>query len=683
MKLEPHGMKFTYASGAKPLAGFTIKRGIGVGGFGEVYFAVSDAGKEVALKRVQRNLNVELRGVSHCLNLKHPNLISLFDVRYDEAGQAWVVMEYVAGESLRSVVDGAPGGIGEAETRRWFAGLAAGVAHLHDSGIVHRDLKPGNLFDDDGIVKIGDYGLSKFISCSRRDGHTESVGTFHYMAPEVGRGNYGREIDIYALGIILYEMLTGTVPFDGESSHEIIMKHLTANPDLSGVAEPYRSVIWQALQKNPTARQQTVQQMIRPLGIEIDEHGMARLAPGFSAPQFSAPGFSACGAAEPVFQGVAVADHGRAGGGSQASPGIHFFSGNESDADAPAGVQFGEVRYHPTAAAVLTPEEPLARSFRSGLARCRQWWGGLEAFPGTRIILLILGLCLFILNIEWLLPLMAFLAVLYVPYYIIRAMTLSVSRQPSFAEAHHVAVARQQRPRPLSAKQWRQRRRGELATKRPLVRVAELGESLTTAGFAAAALAGLAFLVGHYRGVPATSTAVAPFVWSAAIALLAAVGVLVLGKLWERTPGGGLSRRVVLLGIGAAVGAAAFVLADFLMIPLDQRLARDIDVTELPSSMYSASGVPRIAALMAHFALLLAGLRWWRSADPLRRSRFSVWAVAVAVVASWGLHQLLPVPQPWGMITAGILAAVIQIATPWENPRQRLRDSDPTHAPTV
>ena len=102
------------------------------------------------------------------------------------------------------------------------------MAYLHDHGIVHRDLKPGNVFSDEGIVKVGDYGLSKFISCSRRSGQTESVGTVHYMAPEIANGRYGKEIDIYALGVILYEMLTGRVPFDGESVGEVLMKHLTA-----------------------------------------------------------------------------------------------------------------------------------------------------------------------------------------------------------------------------------------------------------------------------------------------------------------------------------------------------------------------------------------------------------------------------------------------------------------------
>lgn len=152
-------MRFAYKTGTRPLDGYTIKRGVGVGGFGEVYFAVSDAGKEVALKRVQRNLDVEVRGVRQCLNLKHPNLIALYDLKYDDEGQVWVVMEYVAGESLKDVIDRNPNGMPSEELQRWFEGIAAGVCCLHDHGIVHRDLKPGNIFEDDGVIKIGDYGL--------------------------------------------------------------------------------------------------------------------------------------------------------------------------------------------------------------------------------------------------------------------------------------------------------------------------------------------------------------------------------------------------------------------------------------------------------------------------------------------------------------------------------------------
>src|SRR5881396_1783955 len=101
-------LKFAFGSGSRPLAGYTVKRGVGRGGFGEVYFAVSDAGKEVALKLIRRNLDVELRGVTHCLNLKHPNLVAIFDIKQDDQDNSWVVMEYVAGESLEQAIQRHP-----------------------------------------------------------------------------------------------------------------------------------------------------------------------------------------------------------------------------------------------------------------------------------------------------------------------------------------------------------------------------------------------------------------------------------------------------------------------------------------------------------------------------------------------------------------------------------------------
>src|SRR5215831_21003252 len=197
-------MKFTYASGAQPVQGYTIRRGLGRGGFGEVYLAVSDAGKEVALKLVQQHLDVELRGVGQCLNLKHPHLVVVFDILKAESEDTWIVMEYMAGGSLDQVLARHPQGIPEPQALGWLYGICAGVRYLHEHGIVHRDLKPGNLFIEHGAVKIGDYGLSKFISASRRSGQTESIGTVHYMAPEVANGRYGKEIDLYAIGIIFY-----------------------------------------------------------------------------------------------------------------------------------------------------------------------------------------------------------------------------------------------------------------------------------------------------------------------------------------------------------------------------------------------------------------------------------------------------------------------------------------------
>src|SRR3979490_3458780 len=104
-------MKYTYSSGQRPLDGYTIKRGVGKGGFGEVYFALSDGGKEVALKLLRGDSGIELRGIAHCINLKHPNLVSVYDLRADKAGDQWVVMEYVAGEPLHAVLERHPNGL--------------------------------------------------------------------------------------------------------------------------------------------------------------------------------------------------------------------------------------------------------------------------------------------------------------------------------------------------------------------------------------------------------------------------------------------------------------------------------------------------------------------------------------------------------------------------------------------
>lgn len=247
-------MSFRYGHGDRPLEGYTILRGIGRGGFGEVYYAVSDGGREVALKVIQQNHEIELRGIQQCMNLKSPYLVSIFDVRTSSEGTPFVIMEYVAGPSLREIIRAAPGGLGVEKSAFLAREIARGLGYLHERGIVHRDLKPENIFFEDGFVKIGDYGLSKYISVSRQSGQTISVGTVHYMAPEIGSGNYSKGIDIYALGVILYELLAGRVPFEGASMGEILMKHLTAEPDLSPIPEALRPVVARALAKSPKDR---------------------------------------------------------------------------------------------------------------------------------------------------------------------------------------------------------------------------------------------------------------------------------------------------------------------------------------------------------------------------------------------------------------------------------------------
>ena len=270
-------MKFAYASGQKPLDGYVIKRGIGRGGFGEVYFGVSERGKEVAMKLIQANLDVELRGIQQCLNLKHPNLVHLYDLRTDTQGDHWLIMEHVAGEPLSAILARNPHGVSPELAGQWFQGLAAGVHHLHDHGIVHRDLKPGNIFLENGFIKVGDYGLCKSLGGSQHMKQTQSVGTVHYMAPEVASGNYKHHVDIYAAGVILYELLTGNVPFDGESVVEIMFKHQTERPDLSKVPAEFAPILDRALSKNPAQRFQSLSEMSKQVEIVLED----RSAPGY------------------------------------------------------------------------------------------------------------------------------------------------------------------------------------------------------------------------------------------------------------------------------------------------------------------------------------------------------------------------------------------------------------------
>ena len=369
-------MKFTYASGSTPLDGYTIKRGVGQGGFGEVYYATSDAGKEVALKLIRRNLEVELRGVRQCLNLKHVNLVSVYDIKTDAADDRWVVMEYVSGESLEDAIERNPNGMPVDEVLRWMYGIAAGVAYLHDHGIVHRDLKPGNIFTDEGVVKIGDYGLSKFISCSRRSGQTESVGTVHYMAPEIANGRYGREIDTYALGIILYEMLTGRVPFEGESVGEVLMKHLTAEPELAALAEPYRTIVARSLAKDPERRLRSVSELIEQLPPPPPGGGFAaRRVAGPVAGASAADATVPAGQAPVVVATVADEDDQKADEDDQKV--------DEDDQKA----------------------EPIFQAVRRGWRNVRAEWAGANMHPALKGVVAAGAILLLLVNGSWLFPL--------------------------------------------------------------------------------------------------------------------------------------------------------------------------------------------------------------------------------------------------------------------------------------
>lgn len=687
-------MKFAYATGSKPLDGFTIKRGIGVGGFGEVYFATTDAGKEVALKRVQRNLDVELRGVSTCLNLKHPHLVALYDIKYDDQGQAWVVMEYVDGESLKDVIDRNPNGLPEEDVRAWFTGIAAGVAYLHDHGIVHRDLKPGNLFLDEGIVKVGDYGLSKFISCSRRSGQTESVGTFHYMAPEIGNGNYGREIDIYALGIVLFELLTGRVPFDGESSQEIIMKHLTTEPDVRGLPQPYGAVVAKAMTKAPEKRFRDVGEMLTALGWSA-EYGksMHRVAPS------EAPVLAAVTTAPEIFE---INDDPPA---ATAEP---LFIGDEPPAPlvVTPGIEFGEIKQQPPViggvrrqpragatplaagrplagrpqAAVassalaatpgyVAPREPIATALGQGATSVGAWWHDTQLGTPMKVALLLgLGVVL-VINASWLAPLAIGAGILYAVYYGIWALVNAWSN-PGDA-AHEPQLVGGARANHFRRVRWQDTAREMLRRRSPSEKIAELTGSLLTAALTSAVLAVVMLVIG---GVPLHSTAdtYAFFAWFALTCTLGSWFVLASGKLMEGKSEEPIKRRFTLLILGLALGAAAFGVQELLMV----RLADPMDFPHITSSAqaagaYDSQGLPLLPAYLAYFAGLFVVLRWWKQVDPLRSTRLSIWTTGVCVLWASVLEMFWHFPQPWGLMLAASISLTAQLAAPWLTAKER------------
>jgi hypothetical protein len=636
---EPRGstMKFTYPSGSRPLDGFTLKRGIGRGGFGEVYFATSDAGKEVALKLIRRNLEVELRGVRQCLNLKHPNLVGLYDIKNDSMDDRWVVMEHVAGESLEEAIERNPNGMPVDQVLYWMHGIVAGVAYLHDHGIVHRDLKPGNIFSDEEVVKIGDYGLSKFISCSRRSGQTESVGTVHYMAPEIANGRYGREIDTYALGIILYEMLLGQVPFEGESVGEVLMKHLTAQPDLSKLDEPYRAIVAKALAKDPELRLTSaaeLQAMLPPL----PPGATPPLAPSRAAWQDDAP----ASAAEPP-------------------------SFDQAAAVRPA-----------VGVAADTEVEPVYAAVRRGWHNLETEWQHAKLPPALRVAIIIGAILLLIAYAGVWGPLLFLALIGYGVYWVVRTIVVKPPRRrhgraadvppvavraaavPAATAAHRTAAKEPKRRK----RRWHQVERATLVVKPPKQKLMELTGSML---FAAAIVVIMSVVMMILRGA-----AMRPeqFAWLALVGTFGAWAVMVPAKVWEGQQGDHARRRFVMLVVGLLIGIFAYTLATALMVelPINQGIA---GAGLLSHSFFGPEGAPTAMAYLAYFGFLLLILRWWCQVDPTRSARLSLWATGTCVFWAWLLSQFWQFPQPWGLMLAAVISIAVQLASPWLPPSER------------
>lgn len=658
-------LKFAYPGGSRPLEGYTIKRGIGRGGFGEVYYATSDAGKEVALKLIRRNLDVELRGVGQCLNIKHPNLLALYDIKRDELGDSWVVMEYVAGECLEDVLQQHPQGMPPEAAMHWFYGVCAGVAALHDRGIVHRDLKPGNIFCDEGLVKVGDYGLSKFISASRRSGQTESVGTVHYMAPEVGHGRYGKEIDIYALGIILYEMLTGRVPFDGESVGEVLIKHLTAEPDLSQLAEPYRTAIARALAKDPAQRWQSVAEMLQCLGVE---------------PQAVLAGFGVPGLGLQDPANVAAAGAGQRSRRAAAGD-TPFATVRDSASSPPSALALNRGTSARTSDPVTAALRRAARNFTS-------WW---QKAPSAQRFWAVLGIVLLSAFTMPMLPMaIGGLAVVYALYWVIWQV---VAPAPSATSSVNVPQTTAPYPvskipddQPVAAElvpelpndhgtcggpRGQGRRHScdeprELKQRTRRERFADLSGSLLVSAAAAAVVALLWVILGVRQ--PASHH----YVWFVLTSTIGSWCVLACGHCWGSRQGEPALRRLWMLCMGLGVGAVSWLLGQWLLAPVPElwpplALSRRLLASGSPLFDHTTNQ-PTLIAHMLYFGLAFVLVRWWKQVAPQRCTHLSLWLAGCTAVAAWLVSLVIPYPQPIGMLLLANISLAAQLAAPRQPP---------------
>jgi tRNA A-37 threonylcarbamoyl transferase component Bud32 len=292
----------------KTLGNYRIVERVGRGGMAMVYKAYQPAlERYVAIKVIHKHLAADdeqflkrfQREAKAVASLRHPNIVQVFDFG-TENDVTYMVMEYLKGTTLKAALNALAQ---RDETMRLdevlhiFQALASALGHAHQQGMVHRDIKPANvmLTTKDDVV-LTDFGIAKIVGGTQVTATGVVTGTPAYMSPEQGRGERGDErSDIYALGVMLYEMVTGRVPFDADTPLAVIMKHISAPLPLPRqlnpiIPEAVERVILKALAKDPNDRYQTVAEMTNALEAAIagqvapDGERLPELAKAFPIP---------------------------------------------------------------------------------------------------------------------------------------------------------------------------------------------------------------------------------------------------------------------------------------------------------------------------------------------------------------------------------------------------------------
>ncbi|MBQ8572184.1 MAG: Stk1 family PASTA domain-containing Ser/Thr kinase [Ruminococcus sp.] len=253
---------------------YDIRELIGIGGMANVYRCYDTIDdREVAIKILKDEYLNNLEFIRRFKNeskaiavLSHPNIVKVFDVSFGDMIQ-YIVMEYIDGITLKEYIQ-QQGVLTWKETVHLISQVLAALSHAHSKGVVHRDVKPQNMMLlSDGTIKVTDFGIARF-SNNTKTMTEQAIGSVHYIAPEQAKGDItdGRT-DIYSLGVMMYEMLTGKLPYDGDNAVSVALMHLQLTPDSpcelnSDIPEGLEEITLKAMQKQPSDRYQSAQEML-------------------------------------------------------------------------------------------------------------------------------------------------------------------------------------------------------------------------------------------------------------------------------------------------------------------------------------------------------------------------------------------------------------------------------------
>ena len=254
------------------------------GGMANVYLGYDTIlDRNVAIKILRGDLSSDEKFVRRfqrealsASSLAHPNIVEMYDVGEDD-GIYYIVMEYVEGKTLKQLLK-KRGSLTLSEAIDIMLQLTDGMAHAHDSYIIHRDLKPQNIMiKDDGQIKITDFGIAMALNATQLTQTNSVMGSVHYLPPEQASGK-GSTIksDIYSMGIIFYELLTGSLPFKGDNAVEIALKHMrdplpSVRDDNPSIPQSIENIIMKATAKNPKNRYDDARSMHEDLLTALDD----------------------------------------------------------------------------------------------------------------------------------------------------------------------------------------------------------------------------------------------------------------------------------------------------------------------------------------------------------------------------------------------------------------------------